>query len=283
MRHILWVDDDYQIIRGLIRPLEQAEYSFYPVKTIAAAIESLKSDTTFDLAIVDIFLPLAETTSTLMPASITAAGDFVGEGLIVYLRDDLNLKIPIIVMSISGSDGELVARLEPYEVSAFLNKGELKPLQVKQVVERALDEFDQERATCLNLRSKSRQERRVGLLAAARMKPTLKLYRALVRLQSLETDNELLERVTSILKNYPSPLELEFSVNDSEEVFTWDRASLQRQLAQHHSNLNKLREQAAIYGAGETPLHLLNKIEAEEVEIQHLEEQLNVLEENQES
>lgn len=283
MRHILWVDDDYQIIRGLIRPLEQAEYSFYPVKTIAAALESLKSDTTFDLAIVDIFLPLAETTSTLMPASITAAGDFVGEGLIVYLRDDLNLKIPIIVMSISGSDGELVARLEPYEVSAFLNKGELKPLQVKQVVERALDEFDQERATCLNLRSKSRQERRVGLLAAARMKPTLKLYRALIRLESLETDNELLERVTSILKNYPTPLELEFSVNDSEEVFTLDRTSLQRQLAQHYSNLNKLREQAAVYGAGETPLHLLNKIEAEEVEIQHLEEQLNVLEENQES
>lgn len=283
MRHILWVDDDYQIIRGLIRPLEQAEYSFYPVKTIAAALESLKSDTTFDLAIVDIFLPLAETTSTLMPASITAAGDFVGEGLIVYLRDDLNLKIPIIVMSISGSDGELVARLEPYEVSAFLNKGELKPLQVKQVVERALDEFDQERATCLNLRSKSRQERRVGLLAAARMKPTLKLYRALIRLESLETDNELLERVTSILKNYPTPLELEFSVNDSEEVFTLDRTSLQRQLAQHYSNLNKLREQAAVYGAGETPLHLLNKIEAEEVEIQHLEEQLDVLEENQES
>jgi hypothetical protein len=54
-------------------------------------------------------------------------------------------------------------------------------------------------------------------------------------------------------------------------------ASLRRQLAQHHSNLNKLREQAALYGAGETPLHLLNKIEAEEIEIQRLEEQLSEL------
>lgn len=278
----MWVDDDYQIIRGLIRPLEQAEYIFYPVKTIAAAIESLKSDTDYDLAIIDIFLPLAEIPLTPMPASITAAGDYVGEGLIVYLRDELNLKIPIIVMSILGSDGELVGRLEPYEVSAFLNKGELKPLQVKQVVERALDEFDQERATCLNLRSKSRQERKVGLLAAAYMKPTLKLYRALIRMQSLETDNELLDKVTSILKNYPPPLELELSVqeHDNGEVFTSERTSLQRQLAQHYSNLNKLREQAAIFGAGEIPLHLLNKIEAEEIEIQRLEEQLDALNDN---
>lgn len=66
-----------------------------------------------------------------------------------------------------------------------------------------------------------------------------------------------------------------------ETTLVEERASLQRQLAQHYSNLNKLREQAAIYGAGETPLHLLNKIEAEEIEIQRLEEQLNGLEEKQ--
>jgi len=30
-------------------------------------------------------------------------------------------------------------------------------------------------------------------------------------------------------------------------------------------NLDKLRKQAAIYAAGEKPLHLLNQIEAEEI------------------
>jgi hypothetical protein len=38
-----------------------------------------------------------------------------------------------------------------------------------------------------------------------------------------------------------------------------------------------LREQAAIYAAGETPLHLLNQIEAEEMEIRRIEEQLSAL------
>ncbi len=56
------------------------------------------------------------------------------------------------------------------------------------------------------------------------------------------------------------------------------QTSLKRQLAQHSRNLNKLREQAAIYGAGEMPLHLLNKIEVEEIKIQDIEERLNVLE-----
>jgi len=57
-----------------------------------------------------------------------------------------------------------------------------------------------------------------------------------------------------------------------------ERASLEKQLAQHRRNLYKLREQAAIYAAGETPLHLLNQIEAEETEIRRIEEQLRALE-----
>jgi hypothetical protein len=59
---------------------------------------------------------------------------------------------------------------------------------------------------------------------------------------------------------------------------TAERAALERELAQRKGNLYKLREQAAIYAAGETPLHLLNQIQAEEVEIRRIEEQLRALE-----
>jgi hypothetical protein len=53
-------------------------------------------------------------------------------------------------------------------------------------------------------------------------------------------------------------------------------AALERELAQRKRNLYKLRKQAAIYAAGETPLHLLNQIEAEEMEIRRIEEQLSI-------
>jgi hypothetical protein len=54
-------------------------------------------------------------------------------------------------------------------------------------------------------------------------------------------------------------------------------ASLQQQVAIHIKNLNQLQEQAAIYGAREVPLRLLNQIEAEEREIQHIEAELKQL------
>jgi hypothetical protein len=54
--------------------------------------------------------------------------------------------------------------------------------------------------------------------------------------------------------------------------------SLRKQLIQRHSNLHKLKEQAAIYGAGETPLYLLNQIEAEQQTISEIEAKLTTLE-----
>jgi hypothetical protein len=57
-----------------------------------------------------------------------------------------------------------------------------------------------------------------------------------------------------------------------------ERAALERELSQRKRNLYKLNQQAAIYAAGETPLHLLNQIEAEEMEIRRIEEQLRALE-----
>ena len=50
--------------------------------------------------------------------------------------------------------------------------------------------------------------------------------------------------------------------------------SLRRQLVQHRSNLNKLKEDAASYGAGEVPLRLQNQIEAEQRAIEELEAKL---------
>jgi hypothetical protein len=57
----------------------------------------------------------------------------------------------------------------------------------------------------------------------------------------------------------------------------YERSSLEQQLTQHRRNLYKLRQQAATYAVGETPLHLLNQIEAEETEIRRIEVQLRAL------
>jgi hypothetical protein len=55
---------------------------------------------------------------------------------------------------------------------------------------------------------------------------------------------------------------------------TEDIRSLTRQLQTHQKNLNRLEEQAAQYGAPETPLSLLNGIDAEKEAIAYIEQKL---------
>jgi hypothetical protein len=53
-----------------------------------------------------------------------------------------------------------------------------------------------------------------------------------------------------------------------------ERTSLEEELAQHKHSLRLLRRKKAVYAAGEEPLHLLKQIEAEEQEIQRIEQRL---------
>ena len=53
-----------------------------------------------------------------------------------------------------------------------------------------------------------------------------------------------------------------------------EQESLKQELEIHRRNLRTLRQQAAIYGAGATPLYLLNQIKHEERVIQEIERQL---------
>ena len=60
--------------------------------------------------------------------------------------------------------------------------------------------------------------------------------------------------------------------------FADERAFLKQELVQHKRNLHMLREQAAVFAVGETPLRLLNQIKAEEEEIRRIEAELERLE-----
>ncbi len=88
----------------------------------------------------------------------------------------------------------------------------------------------------------------------------------------------LVERLSRWIENQVTEARLAQPKNvTSFETSSEEQQSLQQQLTAHHRNLNKLKEQAAIYGSGETPLHLLNKIEVEEENIQTIEEKLGGL------
>jgi tetratricopeptide (TPR) repeat protein len=72
--------------------------------------------------------------------------------------------------------------------------------------------------------------------------------------------------------------EIDSGVVSQAELKQQEINSLRRQLGQHHANLNKLQEDAALHGAGEVPLRLQNQIEAEQKAIAKIEAGLQEIE-----
>jgi hypothetical protein len=66
----------------------------------------------------------------------------------------------------------------------------------------------------------------------------------------------------------------DLKIVDITPAFTSTEEALNRELKMRKNNWHLLRQQAAIYGAAMTPLHLRNQIDEEEAQIRRLEEQL---------
>ena len=72
----------------------------------------------------------------------------------------------------------------------------------------------------------------------------------------------------------PQPKALPFDVALQEALDEEERVALAQLLKQYRHNLRVLQQQAAIYGIGAVPLHLLNQIEHEEEAIRDIEHKL---------
>jgi hypothetical protein len=82
---------------------------------------------------------------------------------------------------------------------------------------------------------------------------------------------------TGVDKTYGSSGKGPTSSTGAEAELLDERISLKSELIQRRRNLNVLREQAAIFAAGETPLHLINQIEAEKIAVQTIQDRLSEL------
>lgn len=207
MSRILWIDDDFPRIRGLMRPLEREGHQIEPVGDMASALEKLVGGFAYDLVVVDILLPYYKSVQGSLNAKLVTcieAGKRPGVCLIQDMRENQGLRCPIVVMSVMALDGQVRAELEPFQISAWLAKGDLTPDAVYQTLIKALDDYDFEGAAILNLQDSRPEVRRVGLEAVARMSKTPQLYQAVVQLLGAEADTENRELAASILKTYAS-------------------------------------------------------------------------------
>lgn len=86
----------------------------------------------------------------------------------------------------------------------------------------------------------------------------------------LKSEIEQLQSNMVLLLTERNPVKITQAIDELDGILT-----LKKQLRQHKRNLAQLQEQAAKYGASDTPLKLINSIESELDKIAEIEEKLN--------
>ncbi len=139
-KKILWIEDDFYTIRGLIRPIEQRGIV---VDVATSAFEGYTKATnwkTYDLIIADLILPISNHENEKLPDIVRSWEDkyeYVGLGVIKWLMQDLKIRKPLIICSVVRDPISTFA-LGGLGITGYISKSGLLPSQLKDEVFRVL-------------------------------------------------------------------------------------------------------------------------------------------------
>ena len=131
-KRILWIEDDADMLMGLVRPLERDGHEIVVAKNEREALEKVnESESDFDLLLFDIIIPTG------------IQGDmgevpFVGMRLLEKLLVEMKIKTPIIVLSVVR-DQEMINEMNSLGVKEVLPKGAYLPSKLKEKVYEVLE------------------------------------------------------------------------------------------------------------------------------------------------
>jgi CheY-like chemotaxis protein len=128
-KRLLWVEDEALKLEGLVKPLkDQGYFVDYAFSELDAEMK-IQSGPKYDLLIIDLIIPAGKEGDR---------GDrkLIGVDLIKRLRIDLNVQIPIVVVSVVN-DTAVINSLKNF-ISLYLAKRALRPSKLKEEVDRIL-------------------------------------------------------------------------------------------------------------------------------------------------
>ncbi len=137
-KRILWIEDDYFAIRGLLRPLQKDNFIVDSAQSAVDGYEKAQNWLIYDLIIVDLILPLS-IDSLEIPEKVASWNDevHVGVGLVKWLLTELKVKCPVMVLSVINDPIQRY-HLENLGIAGCLAKRGLLPSKVANEVYRLL-------------------------------------------------------------------------------------------------------------------------------------------------
>jgi CheY-like chemotaxis protein len=134
-KKILWIDDDYFAIEGLMYPLKKQKIQ---VDFAISALEGYRKAQKwqeYDLIVVDLIIPVSEKEETT-PSFVKNwenEEDFpeVGVGIVTWLKKELRVTCPVLILSVVANPIKLYS-LEELELAGSISKRGLLPTALKE-------------------------------------------------------------------------------------------------------------------------------------------------------
>ena len=130
-KKILWIEDDATELMGLVKPLEKDGHKIVVAEDEIKALEIIDKFN-FDLILFDIIIPSG------IKGNI-GNEYFVGLRLLRKLIFEMNIKTPIIVLSVVR-DQEMINEISNLGVKKILQKGAFLPSKLKEEINDTLFE-----------------------------------------------------------------------------------------------------------------------------------------------
>lgn len=129
-KRMLWVEDDYFRLRGMVRPLQKRGLEVVSVENEREATELLDKKQHFDVFLIDILIPEGLEESQVESAVLK---DHPGLSLIEKIRCVYKLSTPILVLTVV-QDARVLGRIRKIGVSNILLKGYFHPSELEHEV-----------------------------------------------------------------------------------------------------------------------------------------------------
>jgi CheY-like chemotaxis protein len=134
-RKILWVEDDYYAIKGLVRPLENAHFKVDVAISAKEAYDYVLKWQEYDLIVLDVIVTITDDEEPVMPeiAKWVNNDEYAGIAMAKWLLQELKIACPILLMSVVNDP---VTRFGLTGISNlyYLSKKGLLPSLVKEKV-----------------------------------------------------------------------------------------------------------------------------------------------------
>ncbi len=134
---ILWIEDDYYHIKGLLRPLEKEGFKVTFSTSANDAYQKAQDWRDYEIIIIDMILPPIDEEAELSPeVGKWGQEEYLGVGLLKYIKYELKCSSPIIVLSVAANG--LTDVLNALGVDRVLLKRGLLPREVQRIVHEVL-------------------------------------------------------------------------------------------------------------------------------------------------